>query len=271
LITTTLRVENIGLRTWETQGPNSVFLGYHWLNADGDQIYIFDDLRTPLPHTLAPGESVELQARLRAPGRSGNYILAWDMVRGDLFWFSVFGWPMHQVSLNILPGDQGVGYQEKAVQNVLPDLNIDRLTLWRGALKMLATHPLLGVGPGNFRLMFGSYLNRAFWDQRMHANNTYLEMFADMGILGGVTFLFLIVASLRVAWRGLRISEFIETSIWLATLTAALAAFLIHGIIDYFLEFMPTALLFWMILALLVSVRSSQRSGLSSWFRRSSA
>jgi hypothetical protein len=39
-----------------------------------------------------------------------------------------------------------------------------------------------------------------------------------------------------------------------ATLTAALAAFAIHGLIDYFLEFTSIYLLFWMTLGALAAM-----------------
>lgn len=259
-ITTAVRVENAGLRTWEADGPNAIHLAYHWLSADGEQILVFNGLRTPLPYALAPGASAELRARLRAPAQPGNYVLAWDMVREDSFWFSVWGWPMRQVSVTIVPGEDTqlaegpVEFHDGAGRNVLSDLQVDRVTLWRGAWEMLKAHPLLGVGPGNFRLVAGDYLQRATFDRRVHANNMYVEMFADTGLLGGLAFVFLVIACLWVAWRGLSKSRSAQDSICLAAVTAAFAAFLIHGFTDYFLEFLSTGLLFWMILGILVAL-----------------
>ena len=44
---------------------------------------------------------------------------------------------------------------------------------------------------------------------------------------------------------------------WISGLVAALLAFMLHGFLDYFLEFTSIYLLFWTLLALLVAVRRS--------------
>ena len=59
-----------------------------------------------------------------------------------------------------------------------------RLVLWRAAMRMLAAHPLLGVGPDNFRLAYGAYAGLAGADPRTHSNNMYLEVLAGGGLLG---------------------------------------------------------------------------------------
>jgi hypothetical protein len=41
----------------------------------------------------------------------------------------------------------------------------------------------------------------------------------------------------------------------------ALAAFLVHGLLDSFLAFTPTALLFWMLLGLMSQAQKPQVSG----------
>jgi O-antigen ligase len=70
---------------------------------------------------------------------------------------------------------------EPSLSPLLRYLEVDRLTLWRVAVQMLAAHPLSGVGPGNFRLLLGAYLNQPV-SNNLHANNTYLELFADAGL-----------------------------------------------------------------------------------------
>ena len=63
-----------------------------------------------------------------------------------------------------------------------------RLVLWRAALRMLGAHPLTGVGPDNFRLIYGRYTTLQDADPRVHSNNMYLEVLAGSGLLGGVVF-----------------------------------------------------------------------------------
>lgn len=263
-VTATVRLNNIGERAWETSGDAPVYLFYHWLSPDGVTALVSEGIHTRIPHPVAPGEMITMQARVLAPAQPGQYLLAWDMLREGLFWFSVLGNPTYNVPVTILPGARPLEREPGPVpsSNTASDLDIERPTLWRAALAMLASHPLLGVGPGNFRLALGAYLVQPVWDTRLHANNTYLEIFADAGLVGGgafVVFLFALVrlALFRVRGMGGGGGRGDGSSLpWLqqiltATLCAALAAFLIHAVTDYFFEFTPTYLLFWIMVGLL--------------------
>ncbi|HEX8967400.1 MAG TPA: O-antigen ligase family protein, partial [Chloroflexota bacterium] len=130
-----------------------------------------------------------------------------------------------------------------------------RSDLWTAALRMLAQHPLLGVGPDNFRHVYGTYLGLSTWDERVHANNFYLEMLADVGLPATAAFggLLAIVGVCLV--RCLRAEpRAAPVRLWAVGLAAAMAAFLIHGLLDYFLEFTPTYLLFWLVAGLAIAL-----------------
>jgi len=60
-----LRVANRGSGAIPASGPGHYKLGYHWLDEQGK--IVEEGLRTPLPHDLYPGESVEVDMRIRAP------------------------------------------------------------------------------------------------------------------------------------------------------------------------------------------------------------
>ncbi|MEP7198444.1 MAG: O-antigen ligase family protein, partial [Chloroflexota bacterium] len=254
-ITVAVTVRNIGQRLWEARGPHPTYLNHHWLSADGQTLIAADRNHTPIAHDVAPGESIVVPTQVFVLDTPGDYILAWDLLRADLFWFSVLGAPMGETRVTVLPGVAAAPASPPAnspAPNVLADLNADRATLWRAALLMLAAHPLLGVGPGNYRLVLGQYLNLPQWDTRLHANNMYLELFADAGLLGGVAFLLLVIAIVRAGWRTVRVAARDE-GIAGATLAAALAAFLLHGVTDYFLEFTPIYVLFWLTVGLILA------------------
>src|SRR5260370_41528436 len=58
---------------------------------------------------------------------------------------------------------------------------VGRLELWGAALRLIQTRPLLGVGPDNFRHLDGAPLGLGAWDERVQANNLYLEVLAGAG------------------------------------------------------------------------------------------
>jgi len=82
-----VRVKNISQETWPAGTvENQVNLAYHWLDSTG-KIIVLDGIRTPLPNDLAPGSSVNLQARIQAPDRPGSYTLQLTVVQESVAWF----------------------------------------------------------------------------------------------------------------------------------------------------------------------------------------
>jgi O-antigen ligase/tetratricopeptide (TPR) repeat protein len=65
-----------------------------------------------------------------------------------------------------------------------------RLHLWEGAIDYATKHPLMGAGYGNWKLASipyeKEYTNDLFVPY--HSHNDFLEMFADLGIFGGICF-----------------------------------------------------------------------------------
>jgi len=79
-----LAFENAGAAPWR-----DVKLSYHWLDPLGNPI-VWDGLRTDLPLT-APGTTLEVEARVRAPMPPGRYRLALDLVLEHRYWFGSLG------------------------------------------------------------------------------------------------------------------------------------------------------------------------------------
>ncbi len=132
-----------------------------------------------------------------------------------------------------------------------------RVALWHAAANMVAAHPLLGVGPDNFRLSYGRYAGIASADPRTHSNNMYLEMLAGGGLLVGAAFAWLLWRAARSAAASLRASAASSPERALsgdasrggaagatAGIVAATLAIAVHATVDSFLSFAPTYVLF---------------------------
>jgi O-antigen ligase/tetratricopeptide (TPR) repeat protein len=70
-----------------------------------------------------------------------------------------------------------------------------RIHLWEGAIDYAMKHPILGGGYGNWKLASIPYEKEHTNDLFVpyHSHNDFLEMFADLGLLGGLAFLGLFI------------------------------------------------------------------------------
>ena len=235
-------LSNRGWLTWQSTQTPVFALSYHWLSIDTEDVVVYDGLRTAFTSPVEPGEDVTVQARVRAPGYPGTYLLVWDIVQEGRTWLSLEG---------VFPGRTIVTVDGPAVGGPLPTrgrmptgvMRMPRSVLWTTALQISAKHPLLGIGPDNFRLTYGRYLGLAAWDSRVHANNTYLEVLAGMGATGAAALLWLIVAAGRSTLARLRAAD-LETMPLVAAATAACVAIAAHGVVDSFLTFTSTYVVF---------------------------
>jgi O-antigen ligase len=100
-----------------------------------------------------------------------------------------------------------------------------RLEIWRRSLRMAADYPLGGIGPGNFQQVFERKYNRELnTDGRrgVHAHNDWLQQFGELGLPGGIAYLILWAAVLRVGWkRAVERGDFRSVGSFLALLAIA--------------------------------------------------
>ena len=90
-----------------------------------------------------------------------------------------------------------------------------RLDLWRVALLIFEGHPLGGVGLGNFQTVEPSYATQAvnltmvrqIVREQLVVHNTYLQMAADLGLIGLGLFLAVLALPIRLAGRALKSLE----------------------------------------------------------------
>lgn len=82
-------LRNDGMETWD---PELEFnLSYRWFRGWKSRTATpldTEGVRTSLPHVVAPGETVTIEARLERPEIAGPYFLQWDIVHEGVTWFS---------------------------------------------------------------------------------------------------------------------------------------------------------------------------------------
>jgi len=268
-----IEVRNDGAIVWPHRGAHAVYLGYHWKEAATGQTAIFEGVRTPLPEDVPPGGAVTVAATIVAPPGSGRYVLRWDLVQEDVTWFSLYGDRSVSQQVEVRPlSDAEHATRAGAVVAAAPTMvrdpaqasgsdagGVPRRQLWTAAWRAWCEHPLLGLGPDNFRHTYGRYLGLTDPDDRLHANNFYLEVLATLGLAGVVAFAAVAVALGRLA-RGALAAAPGAARVMALGATAGLAAFAVHGTLDYFLEFTPTYALLWLLAGMLAAAAPGDHS-----------
>ncbi len=256
--TTTIpvNVTNTGLTTWDPDGDHPYRFGYHWLLADSDRAVTFEGVRTMFAEPVPPDSTVTVRATVRAPGQPGQYRLMWDVVHEGLMWFSSEDGAEVVVTRATITGPAtGLIGSMPIVPLPKSAVRPGRLKLWQAAGRMFLDHPFLGVGPDNFRLLYGGYLGIANPDPRVHSNNMYLEVLVGGGLLAGAAFAWLCWSALKTFSRALRRARHAARDLGTATagVAAAGAAIALHGFVDSFFSFTATYMLFAVTLGLAVA------------------
>jgi hypothetical protein len=252
----TFEVQNRGALTWPRLAPAPVALSYHWLDAATGDVAVFDGERSALPYDVPPGGAATVRATVRAPERPGRYLLWWDLVHERATWFSERGnpglrEPVEVRGLAAVGGPVATGAVSDGGGQFVPSDVIPRRALWRAAVAAWREHPLLGLGPDNFRHLSGRYLAAIDVDDRLHANNLVLETLASLGAAGLLAFAWLVVALARATRRA---AAQLTTRRLALGFGVGLGAYLVHGTLDYFFEFTPTYALWWLLGGMIVAL-----------------
>ncbi|MEP7200015.1 MAG: O-antigen ligase family protein, partial [Chloroflexota bacterium] len=108
---------------------------------------------------------------------------------------------------------------------------VDRMAHWFAAWNMFADFPWLGVGIGNYGVVYPNYGLREWPFSLGHAHNFYLNMLAESGLIGLVFYLVLVASALGYAWTVARRSVGIWRVVALGAL-GALVAMTAHNLFD---------------------------------------
>jgi O-antigen ligase len=132
-----------------------------------------------------------------------------------------------------------------------------RLDLWLSSLEMVRDHPLLGIGLDNFAYLYQQVYLRAgaaAEPNLSHPHNWLLQFWLDLGLLGLVAFVWLLLRF----WREARTPR----HGWMvAGALGAMADVLVHGAIDNSYFLVDLAFVFWLTLAVAAHSRRTSSTG----------
>ena len=88
------KVKNTGALTWNRNGTNPIYLGYHWIDFNTKEMIVFDGERSIISYDgVEVGQETEFDIKIIAPPEPGEYVLQLDLVHEGVTWFSYQGVP----------------------------------------------------------------------------------------------------------------------------------------------------------------------------------
>lgn len=125
----------------------------------------------------------------------------------------------------------------------------ERSNIWKVSIDLIKANPIFGIGPGQFQRAFERQapftlkrpISRQEVDHALHSHNTYLMFWLSNGILGIISFVFLLVVLVVPVPRN-----------WKIVLITPLFYLLAHGLIDVMVFKNDLAFSFWYFASLFV-------------------
>lgn len=120
----------------------------------------------------------------------------------------LFAWSVNLVPASIMERIQEAANQYLSFSDVRGlDINtvtyagIERISHWQAAINMASASPWIGIGLGNYEVVYDEY-RLENWPQALgHAHNYYLNILAEGGIIGILAFLVLWITIFTITWR----------------------------------------------------------------------
>ncbi|HZT08202.1 MAG TPA: O-antigen ligase family protein [Chloroflexota bacterium] len=141
---------------------------------------------------------------------------------------------------------------------------LSRVQIWTAAARMIADHPILGVGMDNFLYAYrGGYMLPESWREPniSHPHNWIMDFWLQLGIPGLAAFAasmgWTISAALRIARAG---AASIDRQLGAAALGTT-AILLTHGFVDNSYFLVDLATLWWVMIGLLIVRDADRRAG----------
>ncbi len=140
-----------------------------------------------------------------------------------------------------------------------PDNSIvQRFNYWITSLKIIKDFPLIGIGWKKFGFAYEFYrLPSAKGSDYSH--NVFLQIMVEMGLLGLISFLFIVVIFLRSGYKILKSGG--SRQAFKLGLFCAGCSFLIYNLIDISFYFSQVAFFWWIILGLFVNFSAEEKAG----------
>ncbi len=150
----------------------------------------------------------------------------------------------------------------KSIANITTDAsNMERINRWKCAFRMFSEKPFFGWGPGTYMFNYAPF--QRSYDRTIistnaanlgNAHSEYIGPLAESGVIGTLSFIFIIVVVAITVFRLYKNLPGKENRIILLAVSLGLVTYLVHGMLNNFLDTDKASAPFWGFIAVIVAL-----------------
>lgn len=169
---------------------------------------------------------------------------------------------LHKLEKNEQDSSDKLTEHIQSVTNIATDAsNLERINRWAAALRMYNKRPVFGWGPGTYMFNYAPFqhssqrtvISTNFGDLG-NAHSEYIGPLAESGFMGMISFMLIAVLAIVTAFKVYHKIEERELKYIVLTALLAFISYLVHGLLNNFLDTDKASSLFWGYVALMVSL-----------------
>ena len=150
----------------------------------------------------------------------------------------------------------------QSISNISTDAsNLERLNRWTSAWRMFLDRPFVGFGPGTYMFQYAPYqlsdsktIISTNAGDKGNAHSEYIGPLSESGLFGTLSFLMIVICVIYYAVKLYPRMENKEQRMYLMSMFLGLVTYLIHGILNNFLDTDKASAPFWGFIAAIVAL-----------------
>ena len=176
--------------------------------------------------------------------------------------FAYQGDVLYKLGKNHQDSSYELAGQIKSISNISTDAsNVERLNRWASAMRLWKESPVLGIGPGTYQFVYGSY-QKSYQLSTIstnagdlgNAHSEYIGPMTEQGLPGVLLVAALFLATFATGVRVYRTARDPNVGRMALAFTLSLLTYYVHGVFNNFLDTDKLSVPFWAFTAVVVAL-----------------
>lgn len=127
-----------------------------------------------------------------------------------------------------------------------------RISLWKNTFKIIHDYPIVGIGPGNFKMRYHSYQDEP-WLYAAYTHNYFLQLAAETGLPGLIVFIVIFVSTMISVINKLKKHNNTGKDILFIGVLCGVFGSILHTFVDIDWSRVTLYIIFWIFIGILLS------------------